>query len=163
MKKVVILSLLALLCLAVEAQKQVKAPAPVQHEADADSSLVVNFLKGKVFLINGEQNVQDLPWNPHPSFKGVALKHLLLGKDSENQVSCHIVRIEPGCMLDTHVHNGKAEIHEVVAGSGTMYLDGKEIEYSVGKLCLIPANTKHKVVAGKNGMYLFAKFLPALQ
>ncbi|MDR1724362.1 MAG: cupin domain-containing protein [Tannerella sp.] len=161
MKKVVILSLLAISCLSVQLQGQVQAPA--WQEADSDSSLVVNFLKGNVFLINGEQSVRDLPWNPHPSFKGVALKHLLLGKDSENQVSCHIVRIEPGCMLDTHIHDGKAEIHEVVAGSGKMYLDGREIEYSVGTLCLIPANTKHKVVAGKNGMYLFAKFLPALQ
>jgi quercetin dioxygenase-like cupin family protein len=161
MKKVVILSFLALSCFIADAQQQIKTP--VQQKADADSSLVINFLKGKVFLINDEQSVQELPWNPHPSFKGVSLKHLLLGKDSENLVSCHIVRIEPGCMLDTHVHVGKAEIHEVVSGSGTMYLDGKEIEYSVGKLCLIPANTKHKVVAGKDGMYLFAKFLPALQ
>lgn len=29
-------------------------------------------------------------------------------------------------------------------------------------LCVILANMKHKVIANENGLYLFAKFLPAL-
>ena len=65
-------------------------------------------------------------------------------------------------MLDTHLHEGKIEIHEVVAGSGKMYLAGREIDYAPGQICLIPANAPHKVVAGKDGMYIFAKFTPAL-
>jgi mannose-6-phosphate isomerase-like protein (cupin superfamily) len=65
--------------------------------------------------------------------------------------------------LDTHVHEGKIEIHEVVAGKGKFYLADKETDYFVGKISVIPANTPHKVVAGKEGLYLFAKFTPALQ
>ena len=119
-------------------------------------------LAGKVFLLTGEKSVEQLAWNPHASFKGVYLKHLIVGKETGDKLSCHIVKIDPGCVLDTHLHDGKIELHEVVAGSGKMYLDGKEINYFPGTVCLIPANTLHKVVAGKNGMYILAKFTPSL-
>jgi quercetin dioxygenase-like cupin family protein len=119
-------------------------------------------LQGTVFLTDKEQKISELPWNPHASFKGVFLKHLITGRDTDGRLSCHIVKIEPGCVLDTHVHDGKMEIHEVIAGSGKMYLDGKEINYSPGQVCIIPANTPHKVVAGKDGMYILAKFTPSL-
>jgi len=121
-----------------------------------------NVLTGIVFSTNEEKVVGNLPWNPHASFKGVYLKHLVVGKDTDNKLSCHIVKIEPQCVLDTHFHDGKIEIHEVVSGSGKMNLDGKEIDYTPGKICIIPANIPHKVVAGKEGMYILAKFTSAL-
>jgi quercetin dioxygenase-like cupin family protein len=129
---------------------------------DAESEFLSKILAGKVFLLDGEKSIKDFPWNPHASFKGVYLKHLVTGKDTENKLSCHIVKIEPNCTLDTHVHEGKIEIHEVIAGSGKMYLNGKELNYSQGQVCVIPANTPHKVVAGKKGMYILAKFTPSL-
>ena len=119
-------------------------------------------LTGIVFSTNEEQAVENLPWSPHTSFKGVSLKHLIVGKNTDDKLSYHIVKIEPGCVLDTHSHNGKIEVHQVVAGSGKMYLDGKVIDYSQGKICIIPANTPHKVVAGKEGMYILAIFTPSL-
>jgi len=36
------------------------------------------------------------------------------------------------------------------------------IGYTSGKICIIPANISHKVVADKEGMYILAKFTPAL-
>jgi quercetin dioxygenase-like cupin family protein len=119
-------------------------------------------LEGSVFLSDKEQKVSELSWNPHASFKGVSLKHLVTGKETGDRLSCHIVKIEPECALDTHLHDGKIEIHEVIAGNGKMYLDGKEIDYSPGQVCIIPVNTPHKVVAGKDGMYILAKFTPSL-
>ncbi|MBK5721818.1 cupin domain-containing protein [Dysgonomonas sp. Marseille-P4677] len=120
-------------------------------------------LSGKIHFIDKQIEIDSLVWNTHPTFKGVYLKHLIIGKDTQNKLSCHIVKVEPNCMLDTHLHDGIIEIHEVIEGNGTMYLDGKEINYSKGSICVIPANTLHKVVAGKNGLYLFAKFTSALQ
>ena len=120
-------------------------------------------LSANIYFSDKQVKIETLLWNAHPTYKGVYLKHLILGKDTENQLSCHIVKVEPNCILDTHQHDGKIEIHEVVGGSGTMFLDKKEINYSVGQICVIPANTPHKVVAGKDGLYLFAKFTPALQ
>jgi len=119
-------------------------------------------LTGTIFSINQEKAVDDLPWNPHASFKGVSLKHLITGKDTDDKLSYHIVKIEPEAVLDTHLHDGKMEIHQVLSGNGQMYMDGKTIAYSEGIMCIIPANTPHKVVAGKDGMYILAIFTPSL-
>ena len=120
-------------------------------------------LSANIYFSDKQVKIDALAWNAHTTFKGVYLKHLILGEDSGNQLSCHIVKVEPNCILDTHQHEGKIEIHEVIGGNGTMFLDKKEINYTVGQICVIPANTPHKVVAGKDGLYLFAKFTPALQ
>ena len=154
MKKVLIGLLGLFMCFVVMSQQK--------EMSEPEDIFLSKMLSGIVFSKDKEQKISDLPWNPHASFKGVYLKHLIVGKDTDNQLSCHIVKIEPGCVLDTHVHDGKIEIHEVVAGSGKMNLDGKEIDYRQGQICIIPANTPHKVVAGKDGMYILAKFTPSL-
>ena len=120
-------------------------------------------LSGNVNFADRQTTIDDLVWNAHPTYQGVYLKHLILGNNTGNQLSYHIVKIEPNCILDTHLHDGKIEIHEVVAGNGTMILDGNEITYTVGQICVIPANMLHSVIAGKDGLILFAKFTPALQ
>lgn len=154
MKKVLIGILGLVSCFAAMAQQK--------ELSGLDEMIVSKFLAGTVFSMNKEQKISDLAWNPHATFKGVYLKHLIAGKDTGDKLSCHIVKIEPECVLDTHSHDGKIEIHEVVAGSGKMYLDGREINYLPGQICLIPANVPHKVVAGKEGMYILAKFTPSL-
>ena len=133
------------------------------ESAKNENLFLEKVLSGNVYFADKQEAIDNLVWNPHPTYKGVYLKHLILGKDTENQLSCHIVKVEPDCILDTHLHDGKIEIHEVVDGSGIMFLDSKEIAYSVGQICVIPANTPHKVIAGKDGLILFAKFTPALQ
>lgn len=157
MKKLIVLSIIVSFCCSAMAQNK-ESGATID-----ESCFLKKVLAETVFFANRQISVDDLPWNPHAKYKGVSLKHLILGADTNNQLSFHIVRIEPDCMLDTHLHDGKIEIHEVVAGDGTFYLAGKEIDYSVGRISVIPANSPHKVVAGKDGLYLFAKFTPALQ
>jgi len=119
-------------------------------------------LSGNIYFADKQVVINNLIWNPHPTYKGVYLKHLIAGDDTENQLSYHIVKVDPNCVLETHLHDGKIEIHEVVAGGGTMFLDKKEINYTVGQICVIPANMQHSVIAGKDGLILFAKFTPAL-
>ena len=133
-----------------------------QSKEPAETDFLKKVLSEKIYFADKQVNIDALAWNPHASFKGVYLKHLITGQDTGSKLSCHIVKVEPNCILDTHMHDGKIEIHEVISGSGVMYLDGKEFSYSVGQMCVIPANTLHKVVAGKDGLYLFAKFTPAL-
>jgi len=157
MKRLIVLSIIVCLCCTAAAQ------APKSVALPQDSCFLAKVLSGKIYLSDRQISIGDLMWNPHATFKGVYLKHLILGKETNNQLSCHIVKIDPDCVLETHIHDGKMEIHEVVAGSGKFYLEGKEMDYSVGKIGVIPANVPHKVVAGKDGLYLFAKFTPALQ
>lgn len=157
MKRLIVFSSIVLFCFSVTAQTE----QPIAFSQDTD--FITKVLAGNICFLDKQISIADLPWNPHPKYTGVSLKNLISGTNTDNQLSCHIVKVEPNCVLDTHSHEGQIEIHEVVGGSGTGYLKGKETDYFVGKICVIPANTPHKVVAGKDGLYLFAKFTPVLQ
>ena len=117
---------------------------------------------GTLVFCDREEDACGLCWNRHPSFAGVSLKHLITGKDTDGGLSCHLVRIEPGCMLENHTHEGQWELHEVVKGAGVAILDGKEVGYAPGKAAVIPMGTPHSVKASDQGLFLFAKFFPAL-
>ena len=103
------------------------------------------------------------PWNPHPRFPGVALRHLLTGADTGGALSAHLVRIEAGCCLEAHVHAENLELHEVVRGAGTCALAERTVRYAPGACGLIPAGVPHSVRADAGeDLYLLAKFAPAL-
>lgn len=104
----------------------------------------------------------EIEYAPHKTFKGVYLKHLVKGELTENRISCHLVKVEPFCTLETHVHPEQVEIHEVIFGSGECKIAEKQIQYVPGSIGTISQNVKHSVTAGKDGIYILAKFIPAL-
>lgn len=112
--------------------------------------------------VEQDRNVEAMPWVSHPLFKGVSMKHLISGKETEGQMSCHVVRVEPECSLDYHVHDGQWELHEVIDGDGTGRLKTRTVSYSAGRVTLIPKGTGHSVKAGESGLVMLAKFFPAL-
>jgi quercetin dioxygenase-like cupin family protein len=111
---------------------------------------------------NTMKNAADQPWHPHPAFKGVSMKHLIAGAETGGLMSCHIVKVDPGCELEMHAHEGKLELHEVIGGSGTASRGDERMEYVPGTVAVIGADVKHRVVAGNDGIILLAKFTPAL-
>ena len=133
-----------------------------ERTKDKESLSLSDLLSGSIVLTDKNLSVESLQWNPHASFKGVYLKHFVVGENTNGQISCHIVKIDPYCELDTHRHSSQIEIHQVLKGSGTFYLGDKEAEYAPGTMSVIPADTPHKVVAGKDGLYLLAIFTPTL-
>jgi len=104
----------------------------------------------------------EIPWNKHPSFDGVELKHIVTAKETEGQFSYHLVRIAPGKAIGNHVHQTQLETHEVVAGTGTCVNNGAELVYEPGVISILPMGLPNEVQAGPDGLYLFAKFIPAL-
>lgn len=109
-----------------------------------------------------ERATDALCWRPHPAFEGVALKHLVAGADTGGALSCHMVRVQPGCRLAQHVHETQGELHEVVSGSGRAEAAGATLDYAPGVVAVIPSGTPHSVTAGPDGLVLLAKFFPAL-
>ena len=105
---------------------------------------------------------EGLPWNPHPKFAGVSLKHLVTGKETGGRLSLHHVRIDPGCAIGDHTHAGMVEIHDMLVGSGTCTLEGSVIPYVPGIVGVMPADQVHRVEAGDRGMLLLATFSPPL-
>ena len=117
---------------------------------------------GRLELLTETLDFAALPWAVHPSFTGVELKQLVSGAQTGGRFSFHLVRIAPNKQIGRHVHPSQLETHEVIAGSGFCRQNGREIPYQPGVICLLPAGEAHEVQAGDEGLYLFAKFMPAL-
>lgn len=106
--------------------------------------------------------MESVPWNPHPKFAGVFLRHLITGKETGGRLSLHHVRIDPGFSIGDHAHAGQVEIHDVIMGEGTCTLERKVLVYSPGVKGTMPADKIHRVDAGKDGLLLLATFSPPL-
>ncbi|MGE5458861.1 MAG: cupin domain-containing protein [Methanobacterium sp.] len=121
-----------------------------------------NFENGTIYGMNGIIQSEEIPFIPHAKFKGVSLKHLVTGEKTNHQISCHLVKVSPFCTLDTHTHENNLEIHEIIYGNGTFSIADTSFSYQAGSIGIIPANIEHKVLAGDKGLYILAKFIPAL-
>ena len=126
------------------------------------NSLFEKFESGKIFYLKKSTDNSKILWSDHPAYKGVALKHLIKGEGTDNKFSYHLVKINPGCEIGEHIHEGKIETHEVIDGKGICFLNNKQQEYQCGTISVIPEDIKHKIIAGNEGLLLFAKFIPAL-
>lgn len=120
------------------------------------------FNNGSLKLPAKSVEFATIDWAKHPTFEGVELKHIITGKDTNGQFSYHLVRIAPHKSIKNHIHETQLETHEVIAGSGVCINDGADISYEPGTISLMPAGIPHEVNAGGDGLYLFAKFMPAL-
>ncbi len=117
---------------------------------------------GKMLLPGVEKKFADIAWSKHPTFEGVELKHMITAKDTDGQFSYHLVRIAPNCSINNHIHETQLETHEVIAGTGICVNAGEKLSYECGVISIMPAGVLHEVIAGEDGLYLFAKFFPAL-
>jgi len=115
-----------------------------------------------IVSIDSDRNAGSLPWNPHPKFAGVFLRHLVTGHETGGRMSLHHVRIDPGCSIGNHTHAGQVEVHDVISGEGTCTVAGKEIRYVPGIMGIMPADTIHRVDAGTEGLLLLVTFSPPL-
>lgn len=118
--------------------------------------------EGKLLLPNCQISFADIPWSKHPTFEGVELKHIVTSQQTNGQFSFHLVRIAPNKKIGNHVHKTQLETHEVISGSGVCVNNGTEICYEPGTITILPMDVPHEVNAGSDGLYIFAKFMPAL-
>ena len=118
--------------------------------------------EGNIVYTDKELKVKDLEWNPHPSFAGVFLKHLVKGDSSDGKFSCHLIRITDGFEIGEHIHDGKWEFINIVGGVGKGELAGRKFACELGVSLVVPENVKHRIVADAGDVYLLAKFIPAL-
>ncbi len=121
-----------------------------------------SFNNGQLRLPGKTISFAHIDWSKHPVFEGVELKHIITAKDTNGEYSYHLVRIAPNKSILDHIHETQLETHEVIAGEGTCINDGTELIYEPGVISIMPKTIHHEVHAGNDGLYLFAKFFPAL-
>ena len=117
---------------------------------------------GKLLLKDATVTFDAIPWSKHPAFEGVELKHIITSERTDGQFSYHLVRIAPNKKIGSHIHEKQLETHEVIAGTGVCVNDGVELPYETGVISIFPIGVPHEVIAGDDGLCLFAKFMPAL-
>ena len=117
---------------------------------------------GKLLLPDATITFDAIPWSEHPTFKGVELKHIITSERTDGQFSYHLVRIAPNKKIGNHIHEKQLETHEVISGTGVCVNDGVELTYETGVISIFPIGVPHEVIAGDDGLCLFAKFMPAL-
>lgn len=117
---------------------------------------------GKLLLSDATVAFDTIPWSKHPTFKGVELKHIITSEKTDGQFSYHLVRIAPNKKIGSHIHEKQLETHEVISGTGVCVNDGVELPYETGVISIFPIGVPHEVIAGDDGLYLFAKFMLAL-
>ena len=118
--------------------------------------------EGKLLLPNATVSFDSIPWSKHSAFEGVELKHIVTSEKTNGQFSFHLVRIAPNKKIGNHIHEKQLETHEVIAGAGVCVNNGVELSYETGVISIFPIGVPHEVIAGDDGLYLFAKFIPAL-
>ena len=118
--------------------------------------------EGKLLLPEATITFDVIPWSKHPTFEGVELKHIITSERTDGQFSYHLVRIAPNKKIGNQIHERQLETHEVIFGTGVCVNDGVELPYEAGVISIFPIGVPHEVIAGDDGLYLFAKFMPAL-
>ncbi len=117
---------------------------------------------GKLLLPDATITFDAIPWSKHPTFEGVELKHIITSERTDGEFSYHLVRIAPNKKIGNHIHEKQLETHEVISGTGVCVNDGVELPYETGVISIFPIGVPHEVIAGDDGLYLFAKFMSAL-
>ncbi len=67
-------------------------------------------------------------------------------------------QLHPGQTTRGHKHEGQEEVYYFVKGSGTMWLDEKEMFVQEGDIVLIEDGVHHKVSCGPHGLYFVCVF-----
>ena len=117
---------------------------------------------GKLLLPDATITFDAIPWSKHLTSPGVELKHIITSERTDGEFSYHLVRIAPNKKIGNHIHEKQLETHEVISGTGVCVNDGVELSYEAGVISIFPIGVPHEVIAGDDGLCLFAKFMPAL-
>ena len=75
-----------------------------------------------------------------------------------NNLVVSSTQLNPNKQTSGHNHKGQEEVYFFVEGTGTMWLDEKEMSVKKGDVVLIEDGVFHKVKAGPDGLYFVCVF-----
>jgi len=95
-----------------------------------------------------KQNIKDIPLEV--AHGGSGSRQLLVTPDKLISPYFEVITkglLETGKIFDWHFHQDVDEIFIVLKGQGKFYSDDEVVDYQIGDIITIPANTKHKIEA----------------
>jgi mannose-6-phosphate isomerase-like protein (cupin superfamily) len=114
-------------------------------------------ITASLFTVQTAEDVEELPWQPLGSIRGVV--HKVLWHDDESMAG--IMRIDPGHNLGAHSHH--ANHHHMWIQDGSAVIGGREV--GPGSYVHVPARVEHDIDAtGTSGctlLYLYIRQNPA--
>ena len=125
-------------------------------------TIAANIDSGTIYYTNRSEESADLQWAEHPNFKGVYLKHLIKGGDTDGRFSSHLVRIDPDCCLETHCHENQLELHEIIEGEGVFSPQPGGVRVSSRENGGYPHGGKSSGSGGKTGIDDTGQIFPCI-
>jgi len=105
---------------------------------------------------------QELPWTPHP-FLPLQIKTLLSQKEDRSDITIFQVSLPAGKEIPEHVHETQEDIIFILAGKGTMWVDGVgEFPLEKGTFVRVPKNTRHRIYSVTEDILNYDVFTPPL-
>jgi quercetin dioxygenase-like cupin family protein len=112
-------------------------------------------------IFSPARGARRLPaWHSNPEWTGVSLADLASGADTKEAFSSHLVRVQKGCEVPSHLHESRWEWNAILGGHGKILLDGREIPFKPGDTFTTPPGVRHTVVADEEDIALLAVFVP---
>ena len=93
-----------------------------------------------VHLVNSE----DLPWSEDPRFPGIGIK-ILESRSSHPTTSVVLVRLDPGIVIQTHVHPVETETAYVLGGRGRLTHGDQDTVLKTGMSVTISPGIPHSL------------------
>lgn len=98
-----------------------------------------------------------------PNIRQLALDNKYFRKvlETSNNTQIVIMHIPAGGEIGEETHAKNDQVLYLVAGKGTVYLNGKAIDYNEGDIVLVPAGTKHNIVtSGQQDLKIITTYSP---
>ena len=124
-----------------------------------DQNIAQLIEEGIIFCpVHGARSLSS--WHSNPGWPGVSLADLASGADTKEAFSSHLVRVEKGCEVSSHLHESQWEWNAILTGHGRILFDRREISFKPGDTFTTPPGVRHAVVADKEDVALLAVFVP---
>ena len=72
-----------------------------------------------------------------------------------------VMDVKPGEDIGKEIHPNEDQVLYLISGKGTIYMDGKEMDFNKGDCVLVPAGTEHNFTTiGEESMKIITTYSP---
>jgi mannose-6-phosphate isomerase-like protein (cupin superfamily) len=89
-------------------------------------------------------HASKLEWQSHPTIRGIHIKSLE-NKSTLGTASVTLVEVDPGSVIEPHLHEQSSETAYVISGCAVLTLPDGDVTLSAGDGVTVPPRTLHSL------------------